>query len=240
MVIISEDIDRQVIDAYARGYSESQIARMFNLRVSAVRRIRSEYSVTYRKKQDALSIGERIHEDVFNTYFKQQQNGCRVDTTKLADIDLCAVHRASPSTHDSFRRDFKLNGTVTGRTPSRAPEGLHNNPRGYKQHLPNLDYAGLEAHVLSGFFTTDGQPTPAFWGYVNQWCKKSGHALLDILHDQEIFAPEQLERALDIYQQVDAMDSVQLATLLRVVAQKVYETNVKDPSCPGTDVPDCE
>lgn len=220
MPIISENIDEQVIEAYTRGYSEYQIARMFNVRVAAVRRIRSEYTVTFRKKQDALSIGKRIHADLF-------------------DNDLRAVRRTTevPSTYDLWREIAFKNpglhgfGTVSGRTSGK--ELNYGN-------VPKLDFAGLEAHVLSGYFTTDGQPTPAFWGYVNQWCKKSGHALLDILHDHEIFAPEQLERALDIYQQVDDMDSVQLAALLRVVAQKVYETNVKDPISTGTNVPDSE
>ncbi|QHJ82326.1 MAG: hypothetical protein [Bacteriophage sp.] len=109
-----------------------------------------------------------------------------------------------------------------------------------KYEIPKVEYAGLGASILSGFFTPDGQPTPAFWGYVNQWRKQSGHALLDILHDHEIFAPEQLKCALDIYQQVDNMDSVQLAALLRVVSQKVYETNVKDPTSTGTHVPYCK
>lgn len=234
MPIISESIDRQVMESFARGYSEHQIARMFNLRVAAVRRIRSEYSATFRKKQDALSVGERIHADLF-------------------DNDFRAVRRSTevPSTYDLWREIALKNpglpgfGTVTGRTPSRAPEGLHINPRGYEQHLSgyqqvDANYAGLEARVMAGFFTPNGQPTPAFWGFISQYVKKSGHTMLDILHDQEIFAPEQLERALDIYQQVDDMDSVQLAALLRVVAQKVYETNVKDPISTGTNVPDSE
>lgn len=220
MPIISESIDQQVIASFARGYSEHQIARMFNLRVAAVRRIRSEYSATFRKKQDTLSVGERIHADLF-------------------DNDFRAVRRSTevPSTYDLWREiafknpDLHNLGAVSGRTSGK--ELNYGN-------VPKLDFAGLEAHVLSGFFTVNGQPTPAFWGYINQWCKKSGHVLLDILHDHEIFAPEQLERALDIYQQVDDMDSVQLAALLRVVAQKVYETNVKDPISTGTNVPDSE
>lgn len=135
---------------------------------------------------------------------------------------------------------IKIHGTVTGRTPSRAPEGLHINPRGYEQHLPNLDYAGLEARVMAGFFTPNGQPTPAFWGFISQYVKKSGHTMLDILHDQEIYAPEQLERALDIDSQLEDMTPEQLASLLHRVSKKVYEHAIADPTGPGANVSDGE
>jgi hypothetical protein len=68
---------------------------------------------------------------------------------------------------DLSKEDFKLHSTVTGRTPSSAPEGLHINPRGYEKYPAgyqqvDANYAGLEARVIAGFFTPNGQPTPAF------------------------------------------------------------------------------
>lgn len=118
---------------------------------------------------------------------------------------------------------FKRHGTVTGRSK-----------------VPNADYAGLEARVLSGFFTPSGRPTPAFWGYLSQYVKKSGHAMLDILHDKEIYAPEQLERALDIDSQLEDMTQQQAIALMRRVAAKVYANAFKDPSGSGADVQDSE
>lgn len=118
---------------------------------------------------------------------------------------------------------FKRHGTVTGRSK-----------------VPDEDYAGLEARVLSGFFTPSGRPTPAFWGYLSQYVKKSGHAMLDILHDKEIYAPEQLERALDIDSQLEDMTQEQAIALMRRVAAKVYANAFKDPSGSGADVQDSE
>lgn len=118
---------------------------------------------------------------------------------------------------------FKRHGTVTGRSKA-----------------PDEDYAGLEARVLSGFFTSSGRPTPAFWGYLSQYVKKSGHAMLDILHDKEIYAPEQLERALDIDSQLEDMTQEQAIALMRRVAAKVYANAFKDPSGSGADVQDSE
>lgn len=118
---------------------------------------------------------------------------------------------------------FKRHGTVTGRSKA-----------------PDEDYAGLEARVLSGFFTPSGRPTPAFWGYLSQYVKKSGHAMLDILHDKEIYAPEQLERALDIDSQLEDMTQEQAIALMRRVAAKVYANAFKDPSGSGADVQDSE
>lgn len=118
---------------------------------------------------------------------------------------------------------FKHHGTVTGRSK-----------------VPDEDYAGLEARVLSGFFTPSGRPTPAFWGYLSQYVKKSGHAMLDILHDKEIYAPEQLERALDIDSQLEDMTQEQAIALMRRVAAKVYANAFKDPSGSGADVQDSE
>lgn len=118
---------------------------------------------------------------------------------------------------------FKRHGTVTGRSK-----------------VPDEDYAGLEARVLSGFFTPNGQPTPAFWGFIGRYVKKSGHTMLDILHDKEIYAPEQLERALDIDSQLEDMTQEQAIALMRRVAAKVYANAFKDPSGSGADVQDSE
>ena len=118
---------------------------------------------------------------------------------------------------------FKRHGTVTGRCKA-----------------PDADYVGLEGRVLSGFFTPNGQPTPAFWGFIGRYVKKSGHVMLDILHDKEIYAPEQLERALDIDSQLEDMTQEQAIALMRRVAAKVYANAFKDPSGSGADVQDSE
>lgn len=190
MIIISESVDSKVIDALDRGYSEHQVARMFSLRVAAVRRIEGEYSRkgmrdmfsdTLRRRETPLEFGRRLHDDIFNTYMRQQQSGLRVE-------------------------------------------------------IPKLDYAGLEARVMAGFFTPNGVPTPAFWGFISQYVKKSGHAMLDILHDQEIYAPEQLQRALDIDSQLEDMTQEQLIALLRRVTNAVYANAIEDPTRTRSDV----
>ena len=202
MSVLSKELDRKVRMALGT-YSEWQVARMYNLRIGAVRAV----------KIDMLA--------------EMTRGEINVDLNTMRQREL-------------FREDFKLHGTVTGRTPSRAPEGLHINPRGYEQLLPNLDYVGLEARVMAGFFTPNGQPTPAFWGFIKQYVKKSGHAMLDILHDQEIYAPEQLEHALDIDSQLEDMTPEQLASLLHRVSKKVYDNAIADPTGPGANVSDGE
>ena len=207
MSVLSKELDRKVRMAL-ETYSEWQVARMYNLRIGAVRAV----------KIDMLAEMTRTE----------------------INVDLNTMRQ-----RDLFREDFKLQGTVTGRTPSRVPEGLHINPRGYEQHLPgkqqvDTNYAGLEARVMAGFFTPSGQPTPAFWGFISQYVKKSGHTMLDILHDQEIYAPEQLERALDIDSQLEDMTPEQLASLLHRVSKKVYEHAIADPTGPGANVSDGE
>lgn len=207
MSVLSKELDRKVRMAL-ETYSEWQVARMYNLRIGAVRAV----------KIDMLAEMTRTE----------------------INVDLNTMRQ-----RELFREDFKLQGTVTGRTPSRAPEGLHINPRGYEQHLPgnqqvDANYAGLEARVMAGFFTPNGQPTPAFWGFISQYVKKSGHTMLDILHDQEIYAPEQLERALDIDSQLEDMTPEQLASLLHRVSKKVYEHAIADPTGPGANVSDGE
>lgn len=110
----------------------------------------------------------------------------------------------------------------------------------YSNQTPNMDYAGLEARVMAGFFTPNGVPTPALWGYLSQYVKKSGHAMLDILHDKEIYAPEQLERALDIDSQIEDMSQAQRIALLRRLSTAVYSDEFKDPTDSGSDVQDSE
>ena len=207
MSVLSKELDRKVRMAL-ETYSEWQVARMYNLRIGAVRAVKIEM-------------------------FDEM-------TRKEINVDLNTMRQ-----RELFREDFKLHDTVTGRTPSRAPEGLHINPRGYEQHSPgyqqvDANYAGLEARVMAGFFTPNGQPTPAFWGFISQYVKKSGHTMLDILHDQEIYAPEQLERALDIDSQLEDMTPEQLASLLHRVSKKVYEHAIADPTGPGANVSDGE
>ena len=119
---------------------------------------------------------------------------------------------------------FKHHGTVTGRC----------------YHRKSKDYTGLEARVMAGFFTPNGLPTPAFWGFISQYVKKSGHTMLDILHDKEIYAPEQLERALDIDSQIQDMTQAQRIALLRRLANAVYSDEFKDPTDPGSNVQDSE
>lgn len=207
MSVLSKELDRKVRMAL-ETYSEWQVARMYNLRIGAVRAV----------KIDMLA--------------EMPRSEINVDLNTMRQRDL-------------FWEDFKLHGTVTGRTTSHAPEGLHINPRGYEQHLSgyqqvDANYAGLEARVMAGFFTPNGQPTPAFWGFISQYVKKSGHTMLDILHDQEIYAPEQLERALDIDSQLEDMTPEQLASLLHRVSKKVYEHAIADPTGPSANVSDGE
>lgn len=111
---------------------------------------------------------------------------------------------------------------------------------GMRVEIPKQDYAGLEARVMAGFFTPNGLPTPAFWGFISQYVKKSGHTMLDILHDKEIYSPEQLERALDIDSQIQDMTQAQRIALLRRLTNAVYSDEFKDPTDSGSDVQDSE
>jgi hypothetical protein len=111
---------------------------------------------------------------------------------------------------------------------------------GMRVEIPKQDYAGLEGRVMAGFFTPNGLPTPAFWGFISQYVKKSGHTMLDILHDKEIYSPEQLERALDIDSQIQDMTQAQRIALLRRLTNAVYSDEFKDPTDPGSDVQDSE
>lgn len=111
---------------------------------------------------------------------------------------------------------------------------------GMRVEIPKQDYAGLEGRVMAGFFTPNGLPTPAFWGFISQYVKKSGHTMLDILHDKEIYSPEQLERALDIDSQIQDMTKAQRIALLRRLTNAVYSDEFKDPTDSGSDVQDSE
>lgn len=188
-MVISKEMDSKVRQAIAQGYSEHQVARMYNLRVGAVRAILLEFqrevSATGRYQQQPLDFGRRMHEGLFRQM-----------------LDEASVRYQKP------------------------------NP------VLNQDFSGLEARVLAGFFTPEGQPTPAFWGYISQYVKKSGHTMLDILHDKEIYAPEQLERALDIDSQIQDMTQAQRIALLRRLTNAVYSDEFKDPTNPGSHVQD--
>lgn len=186
MSVLSKELDRKVRMAL-ETYSEWQVARMYNLRIGAVRAV----------KIDMLA--------------EMTRGEINVDLNTMRQREL-------------FREDFKLHDTVTGRC----------------YHIKPKDFVGLEARVMAGFFTPNGQPTPAFWGFISQYVKKSGHTMLDILHDQEIYAPEQLERALDIDSQLEDMTPEQLASLLHRVSKKVYDNAIADPTGPGANVSDGE
>ncbi|EIV0540784.1 hypothetical protein L7B14_004256 [Salmonella enterica] len=188
----------------------------------------------------------------YSEYQVANMYGLRVGTVRAIKVQMEEERQvpinfsASESQLDLYREL-----TATGRKQETPLEmGLRLHEDLFKSHnlaldkvhkaASDADYAGLEARVLSGFFTPSGRPTPAFWGYLSQYVKKSGHAMLDILHDKEIYAPEQLERALDIDSQLEDMTQEQAIALMRRVAAKVYANAFKDPSGSGADVQDSE
>lgn len=196
---------------------------------------------------DSLDEKIKIALNTYSEYQVARMFGVRISGVRAIKVSMQMDSRRQ---QDLFREDFKLYGTVTGRTPSHPDQqGLHINPDMYKprgfetRHVMfqvDADYAGLEARVLAGFFTPTGQPTPAFWGFISQYVKKSGHTMLDILHDQEIYAPEQLQRALDIDSQLEDMSPEQLASLLQRVSKKVYQNAIADPNGTRANVSDGE
>lgn len=188
----------------------------------------------------------------YSEYQVANMYGLRVGTVRAIKVQMEEERQvpinfsASESQLDLYRQL-----TSTGRKQETPLEmGLRLHEDLFKTHdlelarvhkaASDADYAGLEARVLSGFFTPSGRPTPAFWGYLSQYVKKSGHTMLDILHDKEIYAPEQLERALDIDSQLEDMTQEQAIALMRRVAAKVYANAFKDPSGSGADVQDSE
>lgn len=102
--------------------------------------------------------------------------------------------------------------------------------------LVRADYAGLERHVIAGFFTPDGKPTPAFWGYFSHYAKKSGHALLDILHDEQIFSPEQLKEALDFDYQLSQVPLHRKLAIVNQILKEIQGDYVKDPNTAGNGI----
>lgn len=196
------------------------------------------------KTKVRLALREYSEHQVANMY------GLRIATVREVKMEMRQRNeefnsRRQQDLFTTLANDF----TVTGRKQESPLEmGLRIHEDLFKRHgnvtarskVPDADYAGLEARVLSGFFTPSGRPTPAFWGYLSQYVKKSGHIMLDILHDKEIYAPEQLERALDIDSQLEDMTQQQAIALMRRVAAKVYANAFKDPSGSGADVQDSE
>lgn len=198
------------------------------------------------KAKVRLALREYSEHQVANMY------GLRIATVREVKMEMRQRNeefnaRRQQDLFTSLANDF----TVTGRKQETPLEmGLRLHEDLFKSHdlelnkvhkaVSDADYAGLEARVLSGFFTPSGRPTPAFWGYLSQYVKKSGHTMLDILHDKEIYAPEQLERALDIDSQLEDMTQEQAIALMRRVAAKVYANAFKDPSGSGADVQDSE
>lgn len=199
------------------------------------------------KKKVRLALQMYSEHQVANMY------GLRLSAVREVKMEM---HEGIGSLHSRRQQDLleEIANTVrtsTGRKQETPLEmGLRLHEDLFKSHnlaldkvhkaASDADYAGLEARVLSGFFTPAGQPTPAFWGYLSQYVKKSGHTMLDILHDKEIYAPEQLERALDIDSQIDDMTQEQRIALLRRIANAVYSHAFKDPTGTCSDLPDSE
>lgn len=193
-----------------REYSEHQVANMYGLRIATVREVKMEM----RQRNDEFNA--RRQQDLF--------------TSLANDFTVTGRKQETP-----LEVGIRLHEEI-----AKGHAGFNEVKRPQYSQVPDADYAGLEARVLSGFFTPSGRPTPAFWGYLSQYVKKSGHAMLDILHDKEIYAPEQLERALDIDSQLEDMTQDQAIALMRRVAAKVYANAFKDPSGSGADVQDSE
>lgn len=191
-------------------YSEYQVANMYGLRVGTVRAIKVQM-----EEERQIPINFSVSGSQLDLFRQLTATARKQETPLEIGIRL----------HEEIARGH------AGLNEVKQP--------GYSQ-VPDADYAGLEARVLAGFFTPNGQPTPAFWGFIGRYVKKSGHAMLDILHDKEIYAPEQLERALDIDSQLEDMTQQQAIALMRRVAAKVYANAFKDPSGSGADVQDSE
>lgn len=205
---LTKDMENKVRRALLQ-YSEYQVANMYGLRVATVRAIKVQM-----EDERQVPLNFSASKSQLDLYRELTATGRKQETPLEMGLRL---HE------DLFSRQEQKAATFGDR---------------YSKQVPDADYAGLEARVLSGFFTPSGRPTPAFWGYLSQYVKKSGHAMLDILHDKEIYAPEQLERALDIDSQLEDMTQEQAIALMRRVAAKVYANAFKDPSGSGADVQD--
>jgi hypothetical protein len=188
----------------------------------------------------------------YSEYQVANMYGLRVGTVRAIKVQM-EEERQVPINFSAGRSQLDLYRelTATGRKQETPLEmGLRLHEDLFKSHnlaldkvhkaASDADYAGLEGRVMAGFFTPNGLPTPAFWGFISQYVKKSGHTMLDILHDNEIYAPEQLERALDIDSQIQDMTQAQRIALLRRLSAAVYSDEFKDPTDPGSDVQDSE
>jgi len=191
------ELTAKVVKALTQ-YSEHQVARMYGLQLSTVRTIRME------AQQHADDLNKRRNADIFKLILQGSQ----------ATVDL----KSATSQREA---DIAELSAIRARKAITALH-MHKEPCGSETRhvMANLDYTGLERHVISGFFTATGEPTPAFWGYIANYVKKSGHALLDILHDEQIFSPEQLKEALDFDYQ---LSRVPLHRKLAIVNQILKE-----------------
>lgn len=67
-MVISKELDANVRQAIAQGYSEHQVARMYNLRVGAVRAIllefQREFSATGRYQQQPMDFASRRQDEI--------------------------------------------------------------------------------------------------------------------------------------------------------------------------------
>lgn len=207
---LTKDMELKVRRALMQ-YSEYQVANMYGLRVGTVRAIKVQM-----EEERQIPINFSASTSQLDLYRELTATGRKQETPLDTGLRL---HE------DLFKRQEQKAVTFGDR---------------YSKQVTNLDYAGLEARVMAGFFTPNGVPTPAFWGFISQYVKKSGHTMLDILHDKEIYAPEQLERALDIDSQIQDMTQTQRIALLRRLTNAVYSDEFKDPTDPGSDVQDSE
>lgn len=191
-------------------YSEYQVANMYGLRVGTVRAIKVQM-----EEERQVPINFSASKSQLDLYRQLTATGRKQETPLEMGLRLHAdLYKSRGETwQEVIKRHYQV---------------------------PNQNYAGLEGRVMAGFFTPDGLPTPAFWGFISQYVKKSGHTMLDILHDKEIYAPEQLERALDIDSQIQDMTQAQRIALLRRLSDAVYSDEFKDPTDPGSNVQDSE
>lgn len=156
MPVISNDMDRKVLEALVT-YSEYQVARMYNLRVGAVRAI----------KMESLTGTQRL---------------------KDSQLDLFVREFSKP--------DIKVAPTINGEDTNKV----------------------LLRQMGSGITT--------------------GHALLDMLNQHEIYNPEQLAYALNFDQRIE--DHIHTLTtegkllLLRQLSKDLYEQHINPGSTKPT------
>lgn len=109
--------------------------------------------------------------------------------------------------------------------------------------IRNMDFSSVENRVLASFFTPDGKATPAFWGYVQNYVKRSQHALLDILNQHEIYNPEHLTYALNFSKRIDeyiqTLPIEQRMLMVQQLSKGIYEDHINQTN-PQSSVPDSE